>query len=344
MTTPEERSSLGPVQKVLTSAGECSDPVASVSIVGQGILSKVMSTDPKFNAELSKVAIRLESEGRSQDVVGTLNSMMRDFPEVQKIIDSERSGLSQELDALTRATELSNQWKARQPFALDKNDATRLHKLLQTLSKEPNRKNVSLTGESFDSLADAQVFVVRHNWLGVLGEQLTLDSEVRLPYPNCVFEFVCNGLPCLIWCRQPSSSLFEFLTFLNVEKDTWTFLGKNAAPFGGVVAYLLKQVLALAIVLDADVATTRKVDAPAKLNKKRALSGKPPLVSYHVVDLNKKKRRTIVNDGQGGTHSSPRLHLRRGHTRTYKTGQTIWINWMLVGDPDLGFVDKHYLL
>lgn len=342
MTTPEEYMAPGPVQKILATAGEIQDPGISLP-AGQDVLDKVMRVDPKFNDALTQIGRRLASEGHSQETVGTLNNMMRDFPEVQKIIDSHRSRLSRELDALTKATEISNQWKATQPFVLVKNDVTRLHKLLETLSKESNRKNVVASGDNLDSLAEAQVFVVRHNWLGVLGEQLTLDSEVRLPYPNCVFEFVCNGLPCLIWCKQGSAA-FEFSTFLNVEKDTWTFLGKNAAPFGSVIAYLLKQVFALAIVLDADVASAQKVDAPAKLNKKRELSGKPPLMSYHVVDLNKKRRRVIVNDGQGGTHSSPRLHLRRGHTRTYKTGQTIWINWMLVGDPDLGFVDKHYLL
>jgi hypothetical protein len=36
-----------------------------------------------------------------------------------------------------------------------------------------------------------------------------------------------------------------------------------------------------------------------------------------------------------------RLHLRRGHWRHFATYRT-WIKWMMVGNPDLGFVDKEY--
>jgi hypothetical protein len=38
-----------------------------------------------------------------------------------------------------------------------------------------------------------------------------------------------------------------------------------------------------------------------------------------------------------------RLHFRRGHFRHFDGWKT-WVNWCLVGDPDLGFVDKHYKL
>lgn len=37
------------------------------------------------------------------------------------------------------------------------------------------------------------------------------------------------------------------------------------------------------------------------------------------------------------------LHFRRGHWRHYGEYKT-WIKWMLVGDPELGFVDKMYKL
>lgn len=37
------------------------------------------------------------------------------------------------------------------------------------------------------------------------------------------------------------------------------------------------------------------------------------------------------------------MHFRRGHWRHYQDHRT-WIKWCLVGDPDLGFVDKHYKL
>lgn len=38
-----------------------------------------------------------------------------------------------------------------------------------------------------------------------------------------------------------------------------------------------------------------------------------------------------------------RMHFRRGHWRHYQEHRT-WIKWMLVGDPDLGIIEKHYRL
>jgi hypothetical protein len=43
------------------------------------------------------------------------------------------------------------------------------------------------------------------------------------------------------------------------------------------------------------------------------------------------------------THRSPRLHFRRRHWRHFVNHKT-WIKWTLVGDPDLGFIDKDYRL
>ena len=52
----------------------------------------------------------------------------------------------------------------------------------------------------------------------------------------------------------------------------------------------------------------------------------------------------VTVEGPGtGTHRSPRLHFRRGHWRHYEDHKT-WIRWQMVGNPDLGFVEKQYRL
>jgi len=76
------------------------------------------------------------------------------------------------------------------------------------------------------------------------------------------------------------------------------------------------------------------------LNRKRERNHKPPLLAYHVVDLDRK------NSGAGGPTAEAaaraiRLHFRRGHWRHLDTGK-VWVNWCLVGNPDLGWVDKEY--
>lgn len=75
------------------------------------------------------------------------------------------------------------------------------------------------------------------------------------------------------------------------------------------------------------------------------------------VSLARRNRRAYGGNGQDtGVHY--RLHFRRGHWSHYSNPgageiqftdegylrSKSWINWMLVGDPDPGFVDKHYKL
>lgn len=77
-----------------------------------------------------------------------------------------------------------------------------------------------------------------------------------------------------------------------------------------------------------------------KLQKARAKRGKKPLFSYWTLELTDQK--TESGSARGGTHSSPRLHLRRGHPRQYKPGCWTWIDAMVVGNKKLGMVHKDY--
>lgn len=60
--------------------------------------------------------------------------------------------------------------------------------------------------------------------------------------------------------------------------------------------------------------------------------------------------RILVVDGQpsqatgsgGGTHASPRTHLRRGHIRCLSSGRRIWVNSTVVNPGAGGFVHKEY--
>lgn len=83
--------------------------------------------------------------------------------------------------------------------------------------------------------------------------------------------------------------------------------------------------------------------ADAAANRKRIKRNKRPLFERRtlVIDPTKAKARSVR---QGGTHASPRLHLRRGHWRRYKSGKTVWIEACKVGKPELGVVAKTYQL
>lgn len=83
---------------------------------------------------------------------------------------------------------------------------------------------------------------------------------------------------------------------------------------------------------------TETVEAPERLNKKRERNGKLPIYSYKTLVLRPPAARRA--DG-GGTHESPRVHLRRGHIKRRKTGN-FWWQPCVVGDPRRGVVMKDY--
>jgi hypothetical protein len=75
--------------------------------------------------------------------------------------------------------------------------------------------------------------------------------------------------------------------------------------------------------------------------KMRRALGKSPLFTYKTLVIGKKKRKSAH---QGGTHASPRSHLRRGYYRTSQKGVRHWVQpCMVKGDTD-GFVHKDYLV
>lgn len=81
-------------------------------------------------------------------------------------------------------------------------------------------------------------------------------------------------------------------------------------------------------------------DAPHALNEKRARRGKQPFFSYKTLHI-KGESRTVNTTYMGGTHASPRVHLRRGHIRRLPQGK-VWVSHCVVGSKSLGMVAKDY--
>lgn len=81
------------------------------------------------------------------------------------------------------------------------------------------------------------------------------------------------------------------------------------------------------------------VEPDAKLNKARRARGKAPLFTYKVLTIGKKKRKS---QKLGGTHASPRSHLRRGYYRTSRNGVRHWVQPCMVKGETDGFVHKDY--
>lgn len=76
-----------------------------------------------------------------------------------------------------------------------------------------------------------------------------------------------------------------------------------------------------------------------KLNKSQIRKGALPFDEYRVLVV---KNTTKEYQDKGGTHSSPREHLRRGHIRNLSNGNRIWINSCVVNAGVGGRINKNY--
>lgn len=258
-----------------------------------------------------------------------------------------KSEQRQHLEAIVEALAGLEEWQPE--LKLERNDCSRLHKLKELLQDgnvlDVKDAKVTLEGEDIRQsfLKCDKTFVVQHDWARAFEGAEDFDGgDIKLPFDTCCFEFRMSGRTVVVFY---SSLLADNLTTSVVIETGPTWF---SPPFASTknekwFQFLHAQVKAICVALEAEVAVTHVERAPSALNKKRERQGKAPLADYHVVDLN--RRRRIENPTARGepTGRHVRLHFRRGHWRHYETHKT-WIKWMLVGDPDLGFIQKHYRL
>lgn len=87
--------------------------------------------------------------------------------------------------------------------------------------------------------------------------------------------------------------------------------------------------------------SSEEINIKESTNRKREKKGKKIFYSYKTLVINQEKTNSRTQSN-GGTHASPRLHLRRGHVRTLKDGRKIWVQSCVVGDKESGSVGKDY--
>lgn len=206
-----------------------------------------------------------------------------------------------------------------------------------------------------------QIFVVQHDWAAafrgaeISGDARKGEDDFRLPYPDCLFEFEISGKRFCISCRLPDAADGDecqqydhiFAGLLHTTQGWMVIPLNDPKHYRAVLPVVQPQVRAVCIALDAEIAASDVIRAPHKLNRAREKRGKPPLFDYHTVDLSRRRHvmrlppdRAVDDDAE---RRSVRLHFRRGHWRHFDNHKT-WIKWTLVGDPDLGFIEKHYRL
>lgn len=116
--------------------------------------------------------------------------------------------------------------------------------------------------------------------------------------------------------------------------DTYENFAQNAMRFSMIMLGRL----------NADGMVKETVYPPEKVNRKRRAHGQPEKVKYTTVRV-APYHLPLGRSGPRENDFAPvRYHLRRGHVRRFKNGNTTWVRHCMVGDPTGGAVEHDYVV
>lgn len=111
-----------------------------------------------------------------------------------------------------------------------------------------------------------------------------------------------------------------------------------------VLTVALRRIVALALLGDSDAVAAKPAFIGSEtLNRKRIKKGKRPFFEWTTIEV----KPASPSVPQGGTHASPKPHMRRGHVRRLKSGKIVTIKSMIVNKhkmPEEGFVFHDYVM
>jgi hypothetical protein len=292
---------------------------------------------------------RYATDAKRSQIKADLNKLRSHVRYTEGVYDVAHQPTRQHADEI-------GEW-VKKPFKIEKPHGSALHKLQAAV----NRANRTQVGEHVNFLDEAEAlfdaelpqdFLVEHDWASAF-TNADLDGEVRYPFDFCAFEFQITGKR-LIALVENEHPLDLFFGVRMINEEEWTVFSSRSYRTDGTFLdgrmealhnFMMGQIKAMSIALEAEVAEAEIIRAPAKLNHARVRKGELPLVDYRVVNLAKRHRNSPVPSElqDKGSRRSPRLHFRRGHWKHYANHRT-WTKWTLVGNPDLGFIEKNYRL
>lgn len=191
----------------------------------------------------------------------------------------------------------------------------------------------------------AEIFLIEHDWSAALGDNLA-NEPFKLPYDVCAFEAQVSGRRVIAFASHLEESVVFSLVLENhygwviIEDICTENDGKWEGVYPELDTMIGRQIRAVCIALDAEIATHEVCRSEYLRNAHPNFHA--PLKTHHIVRLRNRSRAVPLGESSG-TGRKKRLHFRRGHWRHFPAFKT-WVKWCLVGDPDLGFVDKEYRL
>lgn len=209
---------------------------------------------------------------------------------------------------------------------------------------------------------DSEIFRVEHDWFKAIRKADEFENgSFRLPFEACIFEFQVSRKPVVAMCLNVGADAAdnEIVMQIAVESFFGWFLSHNLYRHAGgkwevlqsgasikedklehLVELVGNQIRAACIALDAEVATTMLVRQPYVGATKDA--AEQPEYEFYTISIASRARPEALQT-HGTAKGTRRLHFRRGHWRHFATSKT-WVRWCLVGNPEIGFIDKQYRL
>jgi hypothetical protein len=200
-------------------------------------------------------------------------------------------------------------------------------------------------------------------WMGdldELGEIAVIPEIARLPFRRMWAEgtylsetlgrttvgYLCSehneGYVQIVAFARAHSTLWTAIWFadrVNMRTGEFETAQNKHDPLAQFVRAGVRHVRRFCSALNCSNVTKVRNLPPPKVQRKRAKKGQAPLFSYWTLELTGGRS---AGQPLGGTHASPRVHLRRGHARQYKPGQYTWVQPHAVGNKSLGMVHKDY--
>ena len=186
-------------------------------------------------------------------------------------------------------------------------------------------------------------------------------SSARPPFNNCILQFELpknkNASHLLVlWlgqlddnvhliCALKQRSDNKWLTTMPVNivresDENFLYKGNGNESTQAWLTRAHAMALNAFYILGCSNVKTIDHEAPIALNKKRSRTGKFPILTHKTLVIVSDAIKVVGNDN-GGTHSSPRVHLRRGHVRRLDETRRVWVQSCVVGSKH-GIVTKDY--
>lgn len=191
-------------------------------------------------------------------------------------------------------------------------------------------KTLVLAEQQNENINVASFFAVGDIWepcpvgLTLMGDWWDYSDDTLASAGSSTAEFRMKCSPVALYPNQ----------FSGIEDDI-----KRGDAHG--ITNDVKAILELLEALSCRNVTTANYQDASPANEKRVKAGKLPFYETKMLVIDTHSGASGKSGNGGGSHTSPRQHLRRGHVRRLESGN-IWVNSCVVGDPNKGRIDKQY--